>query len=131
MTWINLIFVFITSFSPTDRDELAGIYSIRRKSHYNGTDWSTTTLEINCDATASFSRRTHGGLITWEGTWTNNKDTLTVKIKPIITEDGKEYFGQWDKANRFLIRKNRLTPIDLNRAMKPESYKRTGDKDCS
>jgi len=131
MIWINILFVFITSVLPADKDGLAGTYSIRNKGRSNSTDWSTTTLEINCDSTVSLSIRTHGGLITWDGAWTNNKDTLTVTVKPIITEDGKEYFGRWDKTNLFLIRKNRLTPIDINRVTKTESYGRTGEKDCS
>jgi hypothetical protein len=127
---ISLILNLLTLLSPTDRLDPVGTYSISRKGRYNSTSWSTQTLEFNCDSTVSLSRRTHGGLLSWQGSWTKKKDTLIVSVKPIITEDGKEYFGPWSKDNWFLTKRNRLTPIDPKNNLKSESYKKIDERDC-
>jgi hypothetical protein len=130
MIWINLVVYFFITVTPADKYEVVGTYSISRKGRYNSTSWSTTTIKLNCDSTVSFTTRTHGGLNSWNGTWTSDKDTLTVEIKPIITEDSKEYFGRWDKVTRFLIRRNKLTTIDMNGNLTKENFKRIEEKDC-
>jgi hypothetical protein len=126
-----LILNLLTLISPTDNSDPVGTYSSSRKGKYSSTSWATRTLEFNCDATVSLSYRTHGGLFQWQGSWTNNNDTLIVKVKPMITEDGKEYYGPWNKDNWFLIKRNRLTPIDPTKNVRSESYKKIDEKDCS
>jgi hypothetical protein len=130
MISITLIFSLLTLLGSTDKFDSDGTYSISKKGRYNSTSWSTRTLEFNCDSTVSLSIRTHGGLLSWQGSWTYKKDTLIVNVKPIITEEGKEYFGPWNKDNWFLIKRNRLTPIDPVNNLRSESYKKIGEKDC-
>ena len=146
MVWTTLIVNFLIIVVPADKSEVVGTYSSSRKG-VNSTSWSTTTLEVNCDSTVSVDLRTHGGLTQWEGFWRTHNDTLTINLKPIITEDGREYLGSWENVNQFLVGKSTLTPIvtkikgekikdddllkDLNRNLKKEKFKKIQEKRCS
>lgn len=146
MIWTTLIVSLLIAVVPGGKTDVVGTYSISKKGA-NNTSWSTTTLELNCDSTVSIDLRTHGGLTRWDGIWRTHNDTLTINLKPIITEDGKEFLGSWENVNRFLIGKSNLTPIvtkingeeikddkllkDLNRNLKEEKYKKIRNKSCS
>lgn len=146
MIWTILIVNLLIAVAPTDKTEVVGTYSISKKG-INSSTWSTTTLEVNCDSTVSVNVRTHGGLTRWEGFWRTNNDTLTINLKPIITEGGREYLGSWENVNQFLVAKNNLIPIvtkikgeeikdedllkDLNRNLKKEKYKKIEERKCS
>ena len=147
MIFATLIFNLFLAVSSIDKFDVTGTYSLTRHGQPNSTIWSTTTLKVNCDSTVVVHRRTHGGQRTWEGFWTVKKDTLTINLKPIVTEDGKQYLGSWENVNQFLIRKNRLTPFvtmingkeindenlleRLNRSLKKDRYKKINEKKCS
>lgn len=146
MIWPSLIVNFFMMVMPISKVDFAGTYSLSKKGA-NSTSWSTTTLELNCDSTVSVALKTHGGLTRWEGFWKIHHDTLTINLKPAITEEGKKYLGSWDNVNQFLVGKNKLTPVvtkingekieddvllkDLNRNLKNEVYKRITEKRCT
>jgi hypothetical protein len=139
---LNLLFLL----GPSDKLDVVGTY-LHSTNGVNSTSWSTTTLELNCNSTVSVDLRTHGGRTKWEGFWRTRNDTLIVNIKPIITEEGKQYLGSWENVNQFLVRKNKLIPIitklkgeeikdpdlrrKLNRNLKKEEYKRTKETKCT